>query len=694
MNKIVVLLFLTFSFTSNAQDIFRFDQSLEIEIDEVAVPNPFSGGINSAQIQTIDLTGDNIEEWVIWDINSRQVLVFSKSGENFIHLPELSYFFPDDINGFLTLVDFDQDGKKDLFTSTSLGIKAYRNTSIGGQISWLIAQNFLRLDGSANIQANNLDTPMIQDLDGDGDLDLVIFNFASGDFLEFYKNTSVERKGTPDVDGFAFPAPFWGNFVFCGCDNLSFGVTCEGLTIKPNSRIDVNARIQHAGGHSILYRDLNRDGVSDLVLGRDECSILYYLPNSGTESNALFIESFKEIPRYGALPEFPLFHVAQVIEDKLIVSLNTNETAANFGIDFAKSLNRISPTAVIEPNFLQNQLFDLGENNRPFFTGNKFAGELWLTANVKANEKVTGQAFRLPFSSPKFELFDSDWLELSKLNLLDIQLLEYTDINKKSYFIASAIRVDNSIPNQILMKSEGNGFVDFSLSGLTLQRGDHLEFFAFESKDYLLVAGQNGGLDLYTMNFEDLTVSLEREDFLGFQDNPASRNLAITLVNKAKPDLYAIDQRGKLMWIENFMESDLRKDVLIQIEERDFLTRFGRNTWLETVNPNFDEPADLILGTRGGGVIYLKSVFEEIPGEGEIQVKIYPNPSSGPIQVVSSHSSTVRLINAMGQVIKENIEIPANREIEIQAGFLTPGLYILQFTIDGKPSISRKLWML
>lgn len=693
MYKILILLFLTLPFGSNAQDIFRFDQNLQIEIDGVTVPNPFSGGINSSQIQTIDLTGDAIEEWVIWDINSRQVLVFSKSGENFTHRPELSFLFPEDINGFLTLVDFDQDGKKDLFTSTSLGIKAYRNTSIGNQITWLVAQNFLRLDGSANIQANNLDTPMIQDLDGDGDLDLVIFNFASGDFLEFYKNTSVERKGTPDVDGFAFPAPFWGNFVFCGCDDFSFGVTCEGITIKPGLKINENARIQHAGGHSILYRDFNDDGKSDLVLGRDECSILYYLPNTGTEINPLFVESFTEIPGFGALPDFPLFHVAQFIEDKLVVSLNTNETAATYGIDFAKSIVRIKSDGGTETNFLQNQLFDLGENTRPFFTGNKFAGELWLTANVKANEKVTGQAFRLPFSGSEFQLFNRDWLELSKLNLLDIQLLEYTDITKKSYFIASAIRVENSIPKQVLMKSEANGFVDFSFSGLTLQRGDHLEFFAFESKDYLLIAGQNGGLDLYSVNFENLTVSLEREDFLGFQDNPANRNLAITVVNYAKPDLYAIDQRGKLMWIENFMESDLRKDVFIQTDQRDFPTRFGRNTWLETVNPNFDEPVDLILGTRGGGVIYLKSVFEETPSEGEIQVKIYPNPSDGPIKVVSNHSSTVRLINAMGQVMKENIEIPANREIEIQAGFFAPGLYILQFEIDGKPSISRKLWM-
>jgi hypothetical protein len=243
------------------------------------------------------------------------------------------------------------------------------------------------------------------------------------------------------------------------------------------------------------------------------------------------------------------------------------------------------------------------------------------------------------------------------------------------------------------MKAEENGLKDFSLAGLTIKRGDHLEFFNFENKDHLLVAGQNGSLSLYSINFQNLTANLEKADFLGFQDNPSNRNLAVTVVNLPNPDLYAIDQRGKLVWIENFMKSETRTEVRIQIKDEDYPTRFGRNTWLETVNPIFNEPADLILGTRGGGLIYLKSVPERNPSEGDIQVKIYPNPSLGPIKIVSSHPSTLRLINATGQVMKENIEIPANRETEIQADFLAPGLYILQFTTEGKPNISRKLWI-
>ena len=692
MYKILILLFLTISFGSNAQDLFRFDQSLKIKIDGKTVPNPFSGGINSAQIQTIDLTGDNIEEWVVWDINSRQVLVFSKSGENFTHLPELSFLFPEDINGFLKLVDFDRDGKKDLFTSTSLGIKAYRNTSIGNQVTWLVAQNFLRLDGSSNIQANNLDTPMIQDLDKDGDLDLVIFNFASGDFLEFYKNTSFERKGFPDVDGFAFPAPFWGNFVFCGCEDFSFGITCQGLTIKPNLRINENAQLQHAGGHTILYRDFNDDGKSDLVLGRDECSILYYLPNTGTEISPLFVESFTEISGFGALPEFPLFHVAQVIEDKLVVSLNTNETSANYGIDFAKSIIRIKPDGGTEPNFLQNQLFDLGENTRPFFTGNKFAGELWLTANVKANEKVTGQAFRLPFSGSEFQLMNRNWLELSKLNLLDIQLLEYGSVKNQSFLLTSGVRTTNGVPSQILLRSQGSNWDDFPLSGLTLRVGDQLSFFPYEGKDHLLVASQNGSLNLYEVDLEAGSATLKTANFLGYQDNPANRNLSVAIRIQDKPDLYAVDQTRRIFLIKDMMNSDVREEVLVKIGDQNLPFRQGRNTWISVVNPGFDDQVDLILGSRGGGITYLSSVNTGGPNDREFLVKVYPNPTSGPFKVISNTPAKALLVNSLGQILLEEMTIPANREIEIQAQPLQPGMYFLKLeTVDRKVVVKKVL---
>lgn len=692
MPRLLLFLFILISFNVFPQTVFEFDQEKSLRIDGQNVPIPFSQGINSAQIQTIDLTGDGKEEWVVWDINARTLQVFAKNGEAFALLPELAYFFPTDINGFFVLADFDKDGKKDLFTSTPLGIKAYRNTSQGTQISWTVAQNFLRLDGANNIPANNLDIPLLQDLDGDGDLDLVIFNFAQGDFLEFFRNTSVERKGQPDIDGFAFSVDFWGNFVFCGCDEITFGKRCDGRPI--NFRVDANEnnRIQHAGGHSILYRDFTGDGIADLVIGRDECSTLYYLQNFGTNDAPLFTGFSKTLPGFGTLPEFPIFHAGQLIDEELVISLNTNEMAAPFQIDFANSVVKLSRnTGAVSP-VLQNQLFDLGENSRPFFKGNVFAGELWLTANAKSGENIIGQAFRMSYSGNQFNLLNSDYLTASSLNLLDLQLLEYGSVKNQSYLFASGVRTSNGIPSQVLLRNEGGNWTEFSLSGLSLRVRDQLTFFPYQGKDLLLVASQNGSLTLYEVDLEAKSATPKTANFLGYQDNPANRNLSVAVRIQEKPDLYAVDQTGRIFLIKDMMNSDVREEVLVKIGDQDLPFRQGRNTWISVVNSGFGDQVDLILGSRGGGIIYLKAVNSNEPNDGEILVKVYPNPTSGPIKLVSNTAAKVRLISPFGQILLDEITVPANRELVLQTQVLQPGMYFLQVeTEDRKVAVKKVL---
>lgn len=691
MQKPLLFLFAFISFQAFPQTVFEFDLSKSIQVSETIIPNPFSQGINSAQIQTIDLTNDGVEEWVIWDINSRQLQVFEKNGENFSLRPELSYFFPSDISGFLVLVDFDRDGKKDLFSSTPLGIKAYRNTSTGTQISWTVAQNFLRLDGSGNIPVNNLDTPLLQDLDQDGDLDLVIFNFAQGDFLEFFRNTSVERKGLPDIDGFAFPVDFWGNFVFCGCNTFSFGERCDGRPIDFRIKSEENNRIQHAGGHSILYQDFSGDGIPDLVLGRDECSILYYLPNSGTATQPNFQSFSTQLPNYGTLPDFQRYHIGQLIEDDLIISLNTNETSASYGIDFAKSIVKLSNAGDLETDFLQNQLFDLGENARPYFKGNVFSGELWLTANVKSGDTAQSQAYRMSYSGDQFELLNSDYMELSSINLMELQLIEYGSVKNQSYLLTSGVRTSNGVPSQVLLRGQGATWADFSLSGLTLRVGDQLTFFPYQGKDHLLVAAQNGSLTLYEVDLEAQTASLKTTNFQGFQDNPANRNLSVAVRIQENPDLFSVDQTGRIFLVKDMMNSQVRGEVLVKIEDQNLPLRLGRNTWISVVNPGFDENVDLILGSRGGGVTYLSSVKAEVPTDGELLVKIYPNPNSGPFKVIANMDANGRLITSLGQILLQDIQIPANREIEIQEPTLQPGVYFLQLKTEDRKVVVKKV---
>jgi hypothetical protein len=692
MSKTLTLLFTLIFSQAFSQTVFELDQEKTIQVYGDEIPIPFSQGINSAQIQTMDLTGDGIEEWVIWDINSRQLQVFAKNGEEFSLLPELAYFFPSDISGFLVLADFDSDGKKDLFTSTPLGIKAYRNTSQGSQISWSLAQNFLKLDEANNIPVNNLDTPLLQDLDGDGDLDLVIFNFAQGDFLEFFRNTSVERKGIADIDGFAFPVDFWGNIVFCGCEDISFGVRCDGRPIDFRMDFDENDRILHAGGHSILYQDFSGDGVLDLVIGRDECSSLYYLVNQGSNTEPLFDQFSRALPDYGDLPDFPIYHVGELISGDLIVSLNTSEASSTFGIDFAHSMVKLSLDGSGPRPFLHDQLFDFGENTRPYFQGRASFGTLALTSNRKINGKIQSQLDNFRFLNDRFELNDEDIYGFSALELLDLQFLDYTDVSRENHFqLAIGTKVVNGIPSQRMYRIIGAVTSEFSISDLNLKVGDHLEFFPYGGKDYLLLASQNGSLSLYEADLINLNVTQISTNFLGFQDNPANRNLTFTIQSKANPDLYTVDQTGRIFWIKDFMNSDVREEVLVKIGSQNLPLRLGRNTWITLVKPDFSEVPDLILGTRGGGIVYLKATTSEFPNENEFLAKLFPNPSSGPTTVITNQGSTGRLVNSLGQILMDQLDIPANREVILQTQILSPGLYFLQLESENKQVLVKKI---
>lgn len=694
MSRILVFLLLLIASPTFGQKIVDLEHGKSVRVNGQTLASGWSQGINSAQIQTIDLNGDGVEEWVVWDINSRQLQVFEKKGVDFIYRPQLSYFFPTDISGFLVLVDFDKDGKKDLFTSTPLGIRAYRNTSTTTQISWTITQNFLRLEGANNIPANNLDTPLLQDLDGDGDLDLLLFNFAVGDYLEYYRNTSVERKGSPDIDGFAFPVRHWGKIEFCGCGQISFGLSCDGRSLAGGGAPKDLARVQHAGGHSLLYRDFTGDGIPDLLFGREECNTLYFLANSGTATNPTFTSFSNQLPGYGTLPDFPRFHVGQLVNETLLVSLNTNETAAPYRIDFANSLVGVEKnTGLIRP-LLQNQLLDLGENTRPFFTGTAFSGELLLTANSKKGDKIIGQAFQMRYTGTQLELTSADYLGLSSLDLLDLSLLAYQSVSKQDHLFVLGTRTNTSgLLSPVLLLREGASWANFSLTGLTLRLGDQLLFFNYQGKDYLLVAAQTGSLTRYELDLTARSVNAAIPNFLGFQDNPATRNLNVAIRDTALPDLYVTDQRGRIFRIKDFMNSSVQEEVLVRVQGQTLPLRLGRSTWIAVVDAGLGQEEDLLIGTRGGGLIYLSAVSGGNPMEGDFLVNTYPNPSAGTFQVVSSMAATARLLSPLGQVLLEDVPVPAKREVVISLPSFAAGFYFLQLQAEDGRLLVKKIWV-
>src|SRR5690606_22397793 len=233
-----------------------------------------------------------------------------------------------------------------------------------------------------------------------------------------------------------------------------------------------------------------------------------------------FTSFSNNLPNYGVLPEFPIFHIGQFIDDNLLVSLNTSETSFNYKIDFENSIVKIDSEGNAD-EFLQDQMIDLGENARPVFLGNKNLGDLIITANtLMENGQVKSMLSKFGMVDGKLTKQEGEYVNLSALELVDAQYISYRDQSGKTNLLASGIKYENNIPSQLIYDLFDAEASPISIFGYSPQRGDYLQFFNYGNKDMMLAASQNGSLDLYEIDFPTYTAVLKESDFLGFRDNP------------------------------------------------------------------------------------------------------------------------------------------------------------------------------
>jgi hypothetical protein len=283
-------------------------------------------------------------------------------------------------------------------------------------------------------------------------------------------------------------------------------------------------------------------------------------------------------------------------------------------------------------------------------------------------------------------------LGLSALELLDLSLLEFSSSAKEAFVFATGTRRSSTgIPTPVLLRKEGSSWIDFSLSGLSLQLGDQLLFFSFQGKDELLVASSTGTLTRYEVDLAAKKAVRKAANFLGFQDNPANRNLSIAIGQGERPNLYSVDQSGRIYRTTDFLNAPVREEVLVRIQNQDVPLRLGRSNWLAAVKSTLGEDEDLILGARGGGLVYLSAVTTDGDGEAEFLVSSFPNPSSGSFQIVSNLPATGRLVSSLGQVLLPEIVLSARRPVFLDIPNLAPGIYFLQLQTKDMQTVVQKI---
>jgi hypothetical protein len=663
-------------------------------IGDRALAHPFAGGLNSGQYHGMDLDGDGDEDLVIFDRSADKITCFENMGDRYEYQPFFESLFPSGLKNWIVLADYNCDGLKDLYSSAQLGIKVYENIGELGNPQWdLVADPLLTTSGGGdiNIFLNATDIPSIEDLDADGDLDILVFDFSTGIDIEQHLNVSTDcglvyEKVTES----------YGGINVCDCSDYVFDEVCAP-----------SGRLKHLAGKALLSLDYNQDGLMDLVISEEDCSELNYLENKGSQNAAVFDEWGTRFPTLDAAIDYTYFPAAFRLDadfdgvEDLIVAPNVRDNSSR-NIDMRASSyyhpNLGDGNYGSAQHFLQEEMIDVGEWAYPVMTDVDGDGREDLLIGNRASlfgtEYVSSLSLYIQQADGSFTWTTDDAFSLSQMGHLEIkpQLIDMNDDGRED-LVFSSINEDFSnrmyyLPNQ----AENGLIVDFSQRqniDLSYGTGDDVFLFDMDQDGQLdaLIGRSYGELD-YLRNTGAGYV-LEERNLLGEENSSGRLSLLIADIDEdGKDDLLTTNASGNAT-----LYSDIRNttsqisEVQITVEQAAYSPSFGRAS-----RPAFGRVAghsSLFVGSIQGGLwAYEVGEAEKL----KLELLAYPNPSleDQKVTFLSNQTGSLYLLTASGHLVLKDISLEANTPTELDFSFLKPGMYIA-YIRDGKSRASQKL---
>jgi len=719
----IILLTLTF-LTAKAQiQLVPFD-SIPVEQNGNKIPNAWSGGFNCPQFSGIDLNLDGKKDLVTFERNFygavKTYINTGNTGESkYKYDPSYRVNFPQ-MRNWMLLRDYNCDGKPDIFTSVPAGIAIYRNDSDESALKFTKVTALLigeGLNGPSPVYVSPPDIPAIEDIDGDGDLDILAFNIV-GSTVEYHKNLSMELYGNCDALEFELKNTCWGYFIEDNNNNnVSLFDTCDANVPDPE-------KDERHPGSSLLAIDLSGNGVKDLLIGDINYPGLIQLTNGGTTMGAMMTEFTDHFPPNTEAINITMFPAAYFHDTDndglkdLIVAPNNPNTSENFNNTWLyknQGSNDIPEFEFVKSNFLFDEMIDVGERSYPMFFDENSDGLMDVVIGnfgyFQEAGSYTSQLMLLrntgTVSAPAFEIISDDYGNLAQFGFNGIYP-SFGDLDGDG--------------DEDMLNGDEDGSLHFFRNNAG--PGNPAEFILAEAYYFGIDVGQSAKPQIVDVNRDGLPDLLigERSGTVNYIENSGTAEQAIFSSSPTIEEFGNVDVMPECCtgYSAPFMASDsLGNSILYVGSEQGWLYLYNTidnnlegsfdlvdSLYTHTINLSIsgfdlDNNGDLefVCGEFPGGIGFLKRGNPPSLGINDDDdvfdnsIAVYPNPAHDFITVKlfePARETSIMVSDIKGNILKRESFPEGERYKIINTSGLTKGIYILQlFNDDGR--ITKKI---